>query len=453
MNAGPHDLVVAGGTVLGAGTRGTASIGIRNGRIAAIAAGPLDGRRVLDATGLVVLPGVIDCHVHFREPGLTAKEDFATGGTAALLGGVTTVLEIQNNEPLVTDAAIAREKLALAAGKCPVNFGIYGNVGTENLALLAALAESVAAFKVFMTQSTGPLTVTGNHDLRAAMRAVAATGRVLAIHAEDDAIVRAASAGVPDHPASHATARPPVAEWVAVAAAIELGRDTGCAISIPHVSTARAVTLIARAKADGADVTAGTCPHYLFFTDADVGRVGNALKVNPPIKSAADRAALLDGLRSGVLDHVASDHAPHLADEKARNYRRAPSGIPGVQHMVSMMLDLVARGEFTLERAAELMTAGPAAAFGLTDRGVLRPGAHADLTLVDPHRLVTVEEGSLASRCGHSPYVGRDFRGAPVAVVLGGEVVLEDGQPAVANLRGRVVDACRRAVVRDLPPA
>jgi dihydroorotase len=433
------DLVVAGGETVSDGAIRRLDVGVADGKIAALSETPLRGRQVLDARGRWVFPGGVDTHAHFREPGRTDKEDFASGTRAAAAGGFTTVLEIQNNEPFTVDRARVDEKLALIAPKARTNFGVYGSVGVQNLDRLPECAPRVAAFKVFMTQSVGSLTVTGLGELAEVFRRVRDTGRVLAVHAEADAINLRAKVGLPDHVASHVLARPPLAESVAVAECIELCREYRTPLNLPHLSTARAVSLVRRAKEDGLPVSAATCPHYLYFDADDVARGDGAFKVNPSIKYAADREALIEGVKAGVIDHVHSDHAPHTAEEKARPYAAVPSGIAALQHQFSVLLELVARGRLTAPDLARLLCEAPARAFGLSEAGRIAVGLPADLCVVDPRREITVRREDLVSKCGVSPYVGRTFRGAPTATVLGGRVTWRDGACVDDGAYGRQV--------------
>lgn len=421
------DLVLAGGDVVADGAVRRLHVGITNGRVAALATEALRGRSTYDARGRWIFPGGVDTHVHFRDPGRTDKEDFGSGTRAAASGGITTVLDIQNNEPFTTDRAAAEEKLRIVAPKARVRFGVYGSVGVQNLERLAALAPSVCAFKVFMTQSTGSLTVTGLGELAEVFEAVRRTGRVLAVHAESDAIHQKAKVGLPDATASHVKARPPLAEAVAVAECVELCREFRTPINLPHLSTGRAATLVRRAKEDGLPISAATCPHYLFFDAADAAAGGEIFKVNPSIKYAEDREALLAAVKDGVVDHVHSDHAPHTLEEKGRPYGLAPSGIAGLQHQFSVLLELVARGRLAPPDVARLLCEAPARAFGLSDVGRIAVGASADLCVVDPSKSVTPRVEDLVSKAGSSPYVGRTLRGAPVAVYLGGRILWKDG--------------------------
>lgn len=423
------DLLIKNGEVFQDGSLRRLNLGITGGRVSYSGHENPPAGRVFDATGRWILPGMIDTHVHFREPGRTDKEDFGSGTLAAAAGGVTTVLEIQNNEPMMADAAILREKHSVVSAKARVNYGLYANVGLQNLDRLDELAPEAAAFKVFMTQSVGPLTVTGLGDLWKAFAAVARTGKVLAVHAEADAICKTAREGLPDHVASHSRARPALAEAVAVGEALELCAATGCPVNLAHLSTARAVDRVAEAKRRGLPVSAATCPHYLVFTDEAAAAGGNAFKVNPSIKSAADRDALLEGVRSGVIDHVHSDHAPHTPAEKAKSYREAPSGIAGIQHQLLVLLELAAAGKLALADVVRAAAEGPAAAFGLDRRGRIAPGWAADLVIVDPSAPTRVQRVDLLSRAADSPWVGHVFPHRIAATIVAGRVVWAEGRP------------------------
>ncbi|HYC77012.1 MAG TPA: dihydroorotase family protein [Planctomycetota bacterium] len=430
------DLVVKGGDVVADGTIRRADVGVKDGRIAAVSEEPLGGAETFDARGLHVYPGGVDTHCHFRDPGRTDKEDFVSGTRAAACGGITTVLDIQNNEPFTVDRVRAAEKLAVVAPKARVNFGVYGSVGMQNLERLRDLAPLVCAYKVFMTQSVGSLTVVDVGELLDVFRTVRDLGRVLAVHAEADGINRRAKEGLPDAPSSHVKARPPVAEAVAVAECVELCRATRTPLNLPHLSTARSVELVRRAKEDGLPISAATCPHYLYFDADDVERGGNVFKVNPSIKYAEDREALLDGVRDGVIDHVHSDHAPHTPEEKARSYAAAPSGIAGLQHQFPVMLELVARGRLAPPDVARLLCEAPAKAFGLRDVGRVAKGFRADLAVVDPSRVCTPTQDRLLSKAASSPYLARALRGSVVATLLGGRIVWRDGVEVDPDARG-----------------
>jgi allantoinase len=434
------DLVLSGGDAVVGGRVERVNVAVADGRISAVTSSPLVGKEVLDCRGQVILPGCIDTHVHFREPGRTEKEDFRSGTKAAAAGGLTTVLEIQNNEPFTTDRAAAQSKIDLVGKKSLVNYGIYGSVGAVNLSTLEEMAPLVVAYKVFMAHSVGHLSMPDLGDFARACEIIARTGRVLAVHAECEGVNRWSAEGLENSAASHERARPAVSEAVAVTQAIEMARAFGCRLHLPHLSTARAVALVRRAKEDGLRISAATCPHYLHLCAADVAREGNALKVNPSIKSEADRDALIEAIGTEVIDHIHSDHAPHRPEEKALPYDQAPSGIAGLQHEVPAVLELVQQGRLTLPQVASLLSENPARAFGLSERGEIRQGWHADLTVVEMGR-VQDPARPVYSRAGPSPWASRKLAGSVIATVVGGRIIFRDGQVTDTPKRGVRVEA------------
>ena len=427
MSTPTMDLLITGAQIFHEGALRRGNLAVAGGRIVLVGNETPAAAQVIDAPGCWVLPGMIDTHVHFREPGRTDKEDFESGTRSAVLGGVTSVLEIQNNEPLITDVDSLRAKHALVGPKARCHYGIYANVGLENLHKLQAMAADACAFKVFMTQSVGPLTVTGIGDLWRAMKAVRPTGRVLAVHAEADSVCKVAKEGLPDDFASHARSRPALAEAIAVGEALELCAATGTPINLAHLSTARSVELVADAKRRGLPISAATCAHYLAWTEADTARSGSVFKVNPPIKSESDRVALLQGLRDGCIDHLHSDHAPHTPAEKSLSWRKSPSGIAGIQHQLQFLLQLERSGELPLADLVRCTGTAPAAAFGLRERGEIRTGFHADIVLVDPNRAVVVTREDLATRAANTPWMGHRFESSIRATIVGGRVAMLDG--------------------------
>ncbi len=383
---------------------------------------------VVEGRGLWLLPGFIDDHVHLREPGLEHKEGFASGTRAAAAGGVTTLLEIQNNPPLLTSRAAVESKLALVRGKALVNVGLYASLVEQALPGVAQMADLVAGYKLFMGPSTGGLDVRGEEQLARLFAAVARTGHWLMVHAEDGELVEQ---GLLRHGAAGAAAfhlaRPAAAEVRAVQLALRLARQEGTRLHVFHVSTAGATDLIAAARAAGQAVSAGTCPHYLWFTHADTARLGTLLKVNPSIKTAADRERLLEGLRDGTIDCLSSDHAPHTAEEKARDFALAPSGIPSLDLHMPLCLTLARRGLLTLEQVVERAARAPARVHGLQRKGAVAEGRDADLVLVDPNEERVVRGAEHHSRARQSPWEGEVLQGWPRLTLVAGRVAFRRG--------------------------
>jgi len=382
------------------------------------------GAELVEGRGRWLLPGFIDDHVHLREPGLERKEGYESGTRAAAAGGVTTLLEIQNNPPLMTSRAAVEAKLDLVRPKSVVNVGVYGSLVAGALDGVGAMADLVAGYKLFLCQSTGELELRGEERLAAAFAAVARTGRWLVVHAEDGALIEAGLArwGEAGAAAFH-LARSAAAEVAATRTALRLARQEGARLHVFHVSTAGATELIAAARAAGQAVTAGTCPHYLYFTHEDTARVGALLKVNPSIKTAEDRERLIEGLRDGTIDCLSSDHAPHTAEEKARPFSQAPSGIPCLDIYMPLCLTLARRGLLPLSSVIERAAAAPAAVHDFPRKGRVAPGFDADLVLVDPDERRVVRGAEHFSKAKATPYEGLELWGWPRLTMVMGRVV------------------------------
>lgn len=445
------DLIVKGADVVSASARFAADIGIAGGRIAAV--GVLDaedGTETYDASGMLVFPGFIDEHVHSREPGLEHKEDFAHSTRAAAAGGVTTVVEMPNSVPPVSDAASFRQRAELLGRSAFVDFAMWGIVlGDANTPELSALAEAGAVgFKLFWgyaldrrtlalvyEPAPGQETVPPPDDgqILEAFQAIAATGRPVAIHAENAEVIarltrREREAGALDY-AALLRSRPAYAEAMTIAAGIDLASQAGVHLHVLHVSSGDGADRIAEARRLGARVTAETCPHYLFLTAEDYPRLGTSMKVFPPIREARHRERLWQALASGAIQTVGSDHAPHTAEEKSAELWRAPAGAAVVQATVPLLLGAVSEGRLDLHDVAALLSENPARLLGLYGRkGVIAPGADADLTVVDPERPVTLRKDAMLSKSDVMPYDGVSVRGAPVAAFLRGRRIMQDGR-------------------------
>ncbi len=430
-----YDLVVANGTVVNHDGVWHGDIGIRDGKIAALGAiGAAAGAQVLDARGLHVLPGVIDSHVHFREPGAEHKEDLASGSRAAVLGGVTTVFEMPNTNPPTTTADALADKLRRAQGRMYCDHAFYIGASLENIDELDVLERlpGVAAVKVFAGSSTGNLLIAQETDLQ---RVFARITRRAAFHSEDEARLTARlSERRAGDPSSHAVWRDAKAARDCTQMLLRLARAAGRRIHILHVSTGDEMPLLAAHK----DVaTVEVTPHHLsLHSPEDYERLGTHAQINPPVRDATHREALWSALRDGTVDTIGSDHAPHTLEEKARPYPESPSGMPGVQTLVPVMLDHVNAGRLSIERFVDLTSHGPQRVYGLAGKGRIAAGYDADLTLVDMGREQEIAETWLASRCGWSPYTGKRVRGWPVATLVRGTVIMRDGEIA-ASAAGR----------------
>jgi dihydroorotase len=421
-----YDLIIRGGTVVNHDGIWQGDVGIANGRIARLGSIPAQaGGEELDARGLHILPGVIDSHVHFREPGAEHKEDLESGSRSAVLGGVTAVFEMPNTNPASTSAETLTGKVARARGRMFCDFAFYAGATKDNIASLAALErlEGVAGVKVFMGSSTGNLLVDDPDSLRAVLGTVK---RRASFHSEDEARLRErASLRVEGDVASHTIWRDAEAAIRSTTLLLQLAREAGARVHVLHVSTAEEMDLVAANK----DIaTAEVTPQHLTLTAENAyPRLGTRAQMNPPLRDASHVAALWDALAQGTVDSLGSDHAPHTPDEKARPYPASPSGLPGVQTLVPVMLDHVNAGRLTLPRFVDLTSAGPARIYGIAGKGRLARGYDADLTIVDMKAEHTVSDDWIASRCGWTPYAGQRLRGWPVTTIIRGHTVMRDG--------------------------
>jgi dihydroorotase len=420
------DLVIKGGTIVNHDGIAEGDIGIVGGRIARIGSIPRQAAaEVFQAAGLHILPGVIDSHVHFREPGAEQKEDLESGSRAAVLGGVTAVFEMPNTSPATISAGTIADKVARASGRMFCDFAFYVGATKENIAELPALEmlPGVAGVKVFMGASTGDLLVEDDESIAAILAGIR---RRSAYHAEDEARLQArASLRVAGDPRSHTLSRDAEAAGLAIARLVGLARAAGKRVHVLHVSTAEEMAVLA-ANRDVASVE--VTPHHLTLASPDCyDRMGTKAQMNPPIREAAQVEAVWEALRQGLADTVGSDHAPHLIEEKAKPYPASPSGMPGVQTLVPVMLEHVHAGRLSLQRFVDLTSAGPARVYGIAGKGRLAAGYDADLTLVDLKATREITDEDSASRCGWTPFAGMRVTGWPMATVVRGHVVMRDG--------------------------
>lgn len=365
---------------------------------------------VIDAGGMYLLPGVIDDHVHFREPGMTHKADMDPESRAALAGGVTSVLDMPNVIPVTATRETLEQRFEIAAQKCRCNYGFYFGATAENADMLDTMVdEGVCGIKLFMGSSTGNLLV----EDETALRTIFTKSRLpIAVHCEDTKTINAnmatykAQYGSDPDVCFHPAIRSEEACYRSTLTAIQLARETGAKLHVAHITTAKELALF-----DPADkqITAEVCLPHLVFTDADYARRGARIKCNPAIKAAADRAALRHGLTDGRIFTIATDHAPHLLSEKQGGAARAMSGMPGVQFSLVSVLNLVDEGILNIERLVQLMCHNPAQRFGISRRGFVREGYKADLVLVRPKAPWTLTPNKILSKCGWSPFEGMTF--------------------------------------------
>ena len=427
-----YDLILKGGTVVNQDGAGRRDIGIANGRIAALGdlARALAGETI-DAKGLHILPGVIDTQVHFREPGHTHKEDLESGSRAAVLGGVTAVFEMPNTDPLTTDASALADKLRLARGRMHCDFAFFVGGTHENVADLPELERlpGAAGIKVFIGSSTGKLLVPDDAGIRAVLKAIR---RRASFHSEDEfRLEDRKKLRVEGDPRSHPVWRDEIAALQSTQRLVALARETGKRVHVLHVTSQEEIEFLAGHK-DVASVE--VTPHHLTMTAPECyERLGTRAQMNPPVREARHRDALWRGLGSGTVDILGSDHAPHTLAEKAKTYPASPSGMPGVQTLVPLMLDHVNAGRLTLEHFVDLTSAGPARLFGIAAKGRIAAGYDADLTIVDLKRKQTITNAWIVSKCAWTPYDGMEVTGWPVGTFVRGRKVMWEGDLVTAG--------------------
>jgi dihydroorotase (multifunctional complex type) len=382
-----------------------------------------DSDKRIDCKGNIVLPGLVDVHVHFREPGLTWKEDWLTGSKAAAKGGITYVMDMPNTIPPTTTVERVLEKKKLAR-KSIVNFSLYAAIVNDNLDLIQDLSKEVKAFKVFMAHSTGGLKL-DESSLLDAFSEVSKTDRVLCVHAEDQRVIDEFTKKYENRtdPLAFALSRPEESEISAINRAIRLADQTHVKLHICHVSTGKGTDLIRNAKLDGIDITCETCPHYLFMTLEGLKKKGTLVKMGPPLRTKKDQIALWKGILDGTIDILASDHAPHTLEEKEQDIWDAPSGVPGVETTLPLMLDMIDKRIVTLEKLVELMHNNPAKRFGLNNYGNIETENIANLTVIDLKKEWKISNENLLTKCGWSPFDEWRGKGVPVMTIVNGNVL------------------------------
>ena len=422
-----YDLIVRGGIVVNQAGEGLRDIGVTAGKIAAI--GDLaraSAGETIEAKGLHVLPGVIDTQVHFREPGLTQKEDLETGSRSAVLGGVTAVFEMPNTNPTTTSAEALADKLARGHHRMHCDFAFYMGGTRENTRELPELERlpGCCGVKVFVGSSTGSLLVEDDEGLRNILKAIR---RRAAFHSEDEYRLRERKdQRIAGDPRSHPVWRDEMVALQCTQRLVALARETGKRVHVLHITSAREMEYLAAHK-DVASVE--VTPHHLTLAAPDCyERLGTLAQMNPPVRDASHRAALWRGLDQGIVDVLGSDHAPHTRAEKAKPYPESPSGMTGVQTLVPLMLDHVNAGKLTLQRFVDLTSAGPNRLFGIAGKGRIAVGYDADFTIVDLKRRATITDAGVGSRAGWTPYDGVTVTGWPVGTVVRGQRVMWEGE-------------------------
>jgi dihydroorotase len=427
------DLVLKGGTVVNHDGRGIRDIGVSGGRIAVIGSlAQASAARVIECTGLHILPGVIDTQVHFRAPGLEHKEDLESGSRAAVLGGVTAVFEMPNTDPQTTTPEALADKVRRGRRRMHCDFAFWVGGTHENASDVAELERlpAAAGIKVFMGSSTGSLLIEDDAGVAEILRR---TRRRAAFHSEDEGMLRARRGlRVEGDPRSHPVWRSAEVALACTRRLVRIAREAGARIHVLHVTTADEMAFLKDHK-DVASVE--VTPHHLTLVAPEAyERLGAYAQMNPPVRDEAHRAGVWDGVAQGIADILGSDHAPHTREEKDKVYPNTPSGMTGVQTLVPLMLDHVHAGRLTLERFVDMTSAGPKRLFGIANKGRIAAGFDADFTVVDLKRRETITNSWIASKCGWTPYDGVTVTGWPVGTVVRGHPVMWEGELAAPSL-------------------
>jgi dihydroorotase len=427
-------IFIENGTIINEGLSFKGSLCVENGIICAITEDPSDfpqlrkrANEVIDASGMLILPGVIDDQVHFREPGAEYKGSIATESAAAVLGGVTSYMDMPNNNPPICSQELLARKFEKAAQDSLANYSFYIGASNDNISeLLATDPHNVCGIKVFMGSSTGNMLVDNPETLEAIFSQVPV---LIATHCEEESIILANTAAARERfgneipIAIHPQIRSREACIASTRKAIDLALKYSSRLHILHISTAEEVELLHKAREQSDRITGEVCVHHLWFSDCDYEQYGSLIKCNPAIKSSSDREALRQAARQGVISVVATDHAPHLLSEKETPYLQSPSGIPLVQHSLRAMLELSCKGVFTLTDVVRLMCHAPADCFKISHRGYLREGYFADITIVNPNK---PSDATPAYRCGWTPFTR--FSSTIVHTLVNGVPVVRNSQ-------------------------
>ncbi|HEB79867.1 MAG TPA: dihydroorotase [Rhodospirillales bacterium] len=423
-----YDLILRNGACIMPGGGIGADIGVRKGKIATIGnLAAASAAHEMDIAGLVALPGVIDTQVHFREPGMEHKEDFSSGTASAALGGVTAVFEMPNTDPPTGSAEALADKCRRAKDRAWCDMAFYVGATEDNIEKLPELERlpGCAGVKIFMGSSTGGLLVKDDKTLA---QVLASGSRRCAVHCEDEESLNKRKSLIDESIGAHAHPvwRDEETAALAVERLLKLARATNRRVHVLHVSSGREMELLAE-NHDIATVEA--TPQHLSLAAPDAyDLLGSKAQMNPPIRDKSHRDRLWEALRGGLVDCIGSDHAPHTLEEKAKPYPQSPSGMPGVQTLVPVMLNHVAAGMMSLERFVDLTSAGPARIFSIAGKGRIALGYDADFTIIDPKAKNRISNMWIASRCGWTPFDGLEVTGWPVATVVRGNIVMREGE-------------------------
>lgn len=443
------DMVLKNGKVfLNGDFKEGVAIGVKDGKIVSItdAADTPDAKEVLDLGGQYLIPGTIDTHMHVRDPGHTERGNFYTETMAAAAGGITTILEHPISVPPQYNVEILEKRIERADTQCVVDFAFYGAAGAEFADQITKLAEDgrIVAFKTFLhaapegrEQEFKGLTMANNAELYIGMKELAKTGKIAAFHAEDNDMIQHNIDEMRKEGKTsakyHCLSRPTVTEVVSIERVLGFAKETGARVEIAHISTPEGMELLKKAKADGLDVYAETCPHYLFLTEEDVEKFGPFAKCNPPLRSKEQSEKLWDYINDGTVDYMGSDHSPFLLEEKTRGNEdifKAVAGFPGADLRLPLMLDAVQEGKTTLKKVVELLSENPAKCFGIyPQKGTIQVGSDADFAVftLDRSMVVDKEKNYSHAKAIAIPYDGKTLKCQVTETIVRGRVIMKDG--------------------------
>lgn len=441
--------LISNPTIVNDGKSFRGSIVVNNGKIVEILEGDTLPRagcdEIIEASGMYLIPGVIDDHVHFREPGLTRKATIASESRAAAAGGVTSYMEMPNTVPQTTSLKALKEKYAIAAKDSAINYSFYFGATNSNADDFAKLNPGkVCGIKLFMGSSTGNMLVDKQNELEKIFKEAERINMPVAVHCEDSSIIAANTKAIKEREGEdpdvkfHPAIRNEEACYRSTASAVELAKKFGTRLHVMHISTARELELLTAAPPEDKRITAEATPAHLTFCDADYTTLGTKIKCNPAIKSANDRDALRRAISEGKIDLIGTDHAPHHPDDKIGGALKAASGMPSIQFSLLAMLRLVDEKAITIEELVEKMCHAPAKIFNIDKRGYIAKGNHADFVLLQPDRPHTITKDDIISLCGWSPFEGDTFNWKVEQTWVNGECVYKNGT-INETVRGKVL--------------
>ncbi len=401
-----------------------AGILIDGGKISMISKSKIPAEKEIDCRGKLILPGAIDVHVHFRTPGFEYKEDWASGSLAALHGGVTTVMDMPNTNPATDTLQRLEEKKRLVEKDALVDFDLYMAATENNLGELAA-AKNIRAVKLYFGSTTGNILLNKTEKIKELFRLAKGKNFIVVAHAEDGQTIQKNAQIYKDdnYPEIHPLIRSEEAEAKAIESLLEIQNEMGNRLHIAHISSKKGVALVKKAKEmRGGKITCEVTPHHLFLDSTYYKLLGNSLKCNPSVKGAEHRRALFSALKAGTIDIVATDHAPHTPEEKARPYKECPSGVPGVETLYPIMLDQISRKNLTLEKVVGVLCTNPARIFNWPKKGRIKEGFDADLVIVDMEKEYSLENSTLFTKAKYTPFAGWKLKGFVEKTISRGNV-------------------------------